>query len=381
MSEVPTPTHESRLHMSPSLRPLGETALEGAAHEPGAIPERPSRLSGDLARRSAGVPESGGVTTPSLPLSPPERPASRLKGSLALGANRDEQTTSSSVPGPVSGDKRGRLGGDLAERARIVSGSRDKDRRVSAPSTEASPSRLSGDLARGAGSNAPMSYLRKLTEKKGPYTWGKLLSGETPLSEGGVELDTKYCMRAAGVENDSRAMSFGGAVKGPNYRELDATRPTERYKFYHSFADRTRGTAYLTELIERASEQGLSMTMKTMDHAYDGANVYTYHPDKMAALVREVYPKYQDAFFSTEHFLQGPIDGVDPAHIGWVQEPKASQGSHSSRMGRLGAVLDTEGLNESAYQAGCEVAGVRPDQPWLLNDASLEQVAHTVAAR
>jgi hypothetical protein len=43
-------------------------------------------------------------------------------------------------------------------------------------------------------------------------------------------------------------------------------------------------------------------------------------------------------------------------------------------MGELGKALDVQGLNEEAYRAGCDAAGVLPASPWLLNEASLQMV-------
>jgi hypothetical protein len=174
-------------------------------------------------------------------------------------------------------------------------------------------------------------------------------------------------------------LSLGGAVAGPDYAALKREHPADRYKFYHSIQDFEGGQAYLTELIKRASEQRLSMTMKTFDHSYDSANVYTYHPNEMAALISEVYPSYKDAFLDTEHFLQGKVKDIEPNHVGWVQEPSFNDvGSHSARMGRLGESLDQYGLNEDAYRLGCDAAGVVAASPWLLNEAAVQDVvAHS----
>ena len=263
----------------------------------------------------------------------------------------------------------GRLSGDLVTGAKAAEAS----------STEASSAvsrhgRLRGNLLERAGVGRAMGYLRGLEDKRAGHSWRDTLSGETPLSEGGVPLDTKHCIRAAGVKVDG-SVSFGGAIAGPDYKKLQRDDPAGRYKFYHSFSDRVRGEAYLTELVGRANELGLSMALKSFDHAYDGANVYTHDPTQMATLVEELYPKYKDAFLSTEHFLQGPLGGVDPEHIGWVQEPGSGIDSHSGRMGKLGSVLDAQGLGENAYRVGCQAAGVRPEAPWLLNDASLAELS------
>jgi hypothetical protein len=128
-------------------------------------------------------------------------------------------------------------------------------------------------------------------------------------------------------------------------------------------------TSYLIEVIKRANEQGLSLNLKSFDHAYDSANIYTYHFREMQTIIADVYADHAPAFGSTEHFLQGTIPGVRADHIGWVQEPILGYAryTHSERMGQLGAVLDREGLSQAAYEAGCAHAGVQPDQPWLLS--------------
>ncbi len=202
-------------------------------------------------------------------------------------------------------------------------------------------------------------------------SWARLLSGDIPeVSGGGVHPRVSEAIKRAGVAVDiKRSMGHKVIDTGAHYDALKRDHPTERYQFYHSFADSDAATDYLADLLERANERGISISLKTYDHAYDGINVYTYHFKELQEIIQEIYNEHQAAWGSTEHFLQGPIEGVDPNHIGWVQEPVAglSHLSHSGRMGRLGAVIDAQGLNEGSYLAGCAAAGVRPDTPWLLS--------------
>lgn len=102
------------------------------------------------------------------------------------------------------------------------------------------------------------------------------------------------------------------------------------------------GDQWFTEIAASARAQGLSLTCKTFDHAYDSLNLYTYHASQLAAILAAVYPLYaaRGLFHATPHFLQGVLPGINPDHIGWVQEPAAAYDSHSGRMGRIGRSLD-----------------------------------------
>lgn len=217
-----------------------------------------------------------------------------------------------------------------------------------------------------------LEYLHGLAElglEKG-VGWESLLSGETLGSniEPSAIVSEKGALARAGSEHDKSALTLGAALKGPDYGALKEKYPRDRYKFYHSIIDKEHGEAYLAELFQLAKKSGLSLTTKVFDHAYDNPNLYTWHPNELAQIIAEVYPKYIDAFGETEHFLQGPLVGVNQKHIGWVQEPVASLelDSHSGRMGQIGRELDAHGLSEEAYRKGCEAAGVRPEAPWLL---------------
>lgn len=241
---------------------------------------------------------------------------------------------------------------------------------------------LSGERSRRARIEKIVEHLRGLEQLRhqptGDYSWQKLLAGEVDeVSGGGVHPNSKLCVINAGAHLAKGVFSLGGSIEsGADYKKLAAEHPTQRYKFYHSLGDLAQSEAYLTEVIRQADERGLSLTMKSFDHAYDGINLYTFHFQELREIVAETYKHYPDAFMSTEHFLQGDIRGIDPRHIGWVQEPIAGLGhqSHSGRMGQVGTALDEAGVTADAYMAGCEAAGVMPDMPWLLNPAYEQQL-------
>lgn len=215
-----------------------------------------------------------------------------------------------------------------------------------------------------------IAQLREKSAKPALRNWHRLLEGNIlEVSGGVVSPDLKRSIARSKFERDQKhTLGHQFIDTGVDYERLKRNHPTERYKFYHSFGDSDAATNYLTDVINRAGEQGISMSIKSYDHAYDGVNIYTYHFQEMQQIVQEVYASHLAAWGSTEHFLQGVVPGVDPSHIGWVQEPVAglSALSHSGRMGALGRSLDSNGLSEDSYVSGCAKACVRPDQPWLL---------------
>ena len=208
---------------------------------------------------------------------------------------------------------------------------------------------LRGAAIREQGIKERFTYLRSIQNLAGKWGWSRLLSGENPdVSSGGVRLHEKRCIEKAGAEIDKSVVGFGVVKTDADYKGLAAKHPTKHYKFYHSFRDEQLGETYVAEVIKKAVEQGLSVSLKSFDHDFDGMNIYTYHFQQMEAIIREVYPRYKEAFYDAEHFLQGGIEDINPKHIGWVQEPIAAAGgrSHSGRMSIVGATLDSQGLSE-----------------------------------
>lgn len=224
-----------------------------------------------------------------------------------------------------------------------------------------------------------LEYLQALKERVGSAAsrWQELLSGDNVEVSGRrlVSPNIPRAIRQAGAEQ-ARVMSIHKYVEtGVDYKDLTAQRPTKRYKFYHSFSDAERATGYVTAVVAAAKEADISLSMKSFDHEYDGVNFYTYHFRELDEIIKNTYPEYQDAFGSTEHFLQGPVEGVDSTHIGWAQEPvRGGDHSHSGRMGLIGEALDRGGISEASYREGCAAAGVRPDYPWLLTAEYEQQV-------
>lgn len=246
---------------------------------------------------------------------------------------------------------------------------------------------LSGERARRVEIEKRISYLSAIDHLRlqgdTTYSWERLLSGEIPeVSAGGAHPQSKLCIARAGARVAKSVLSFGGAVDtGVDYKALATSLPTQRYKFYHSFRDQSRANEYLTAIIKQSHLTGLSLNMKSFDHAYDGINLYTHHYSQLLSIINSTYPNFADAFLETEHFLQGSVASVNPRHIGWVQEPVAGLGhrSHSERMRQVGRALDAGGLDETAYLQGCADARVRPETPWLLT-AEYEQELQAKAA-
>lgn len=244
------------------------------------------------------------------------------------------------------------------------------------------------EKSREEGLSARMSYLARVDSLRRRASgriasWRELLSGEvSEVSGGGVHPNSKASLKKAGGEMDKSIPSLHTYVKtGVDYRKLRAEHPAERYKFYHSFANQEAAEAYLADVMAAAIEQGISMSTKSFDHAYDGINIYTYHHSQMQEIIKAAYQRHPEAWGATEHFLQAEIDGVNPSHIGWAQEPDSTTKglSHSGRMGKIGAAIDAAGgLSEDAYLAGCTDAGVRPEAPWLLTP-KYQRELHAVA--
>lgn len=161
---------------------------------------------------------------------------------------------------------------------------------------------------------------------------------------------------------------------GVDVGKLVETRPNDRFKFYLSLDTSTpqkqaRAIEFLQKVHESAAEQGLSMLTKTEDHTYDNCDLYTWEPEQMATTLSGLYQEYPDIWLDTEHPLQGDIYGVDPMHIGFVQEPigGVKGNSHSTRMGKLGEALDAG----ASFEDACASASVMPEAPWLVAPAAL----------
>jgi hypothetical protein len=247
-------------------------------------------------------------------------------------------------------------------------------------------SRLSGRLLYEQQVKANVEYLQGLqamASDAGSYR--HLLSGESSYSEppqGQSIISDKRVFKELGAL-DRTYLTFGAALAGPDYTDLKRSHPNERFKFYSSFdltspAKAELGTQWLADVAGRAHAQGLSLTTKSFDHAYDSLNLYTWHPAELAAIVTDLYPTYaaQGLYNATPHFLQGSLPGVNPDHIGFAQEPVTGWPpevglSHSARMGALGGMIDEhlgagQALDAQLYTEAAMAVGVNPAQPYLI---------------
>jgi len=165
-------------------------------------------------------------------------------------------------------------------------------------------SRVGGTLMqRERAVRANIDYLhrmRGMAREAGSYF--ALLSGESHVSDvptgQGVIADNRILNRMGA--QDKTYLTFGTALAGPDYEALKAQHPNDRYKFYSSFdltsPDKVAlGNQWFSDVAERA----------------------------LAGIITELYPSYaaQGLYNSTPHFFQGSLQGVDPDHIGFVQEP------------------------------------------------------------
>jgi hypothetical protein len=237
-----------------------------------------------------------------------------------------------------------------------------------------------------------LNSLREQAHQAGSYR--NLLSGESSYSEppaGQGEISDKKILSQKGLL-DRRVPAFGGVLLVPgqngepgiDYKKLKAETPEDQYKFYSSFNLSTArgnelGNQWFSEVVDRASESRISLKTKSFDHAYDSLNLYTWHPEQLTGILQELYPRYLGAglYNDTPHFFQGAIDGINPDHVGYVQEPACGwpvKGhSFSSRMGLLGGALDdrpNELITPERFIEAAAVAGVDPARPYLIDPSA-----------
>lgn len=224
-----------------------------------------------------------------------------------------------------------------------------------------------------------LKSLQDLVAEAGSFQ--ALLSGESPVSyvsEGEMAVPQAITLQKLGIF--TKHSNHVGVSSGADYESLQRTKPYDRYKFYSSFDLTTPekaelGTEWFSRVAQTAHERELSLTVKRADHAYDSLNLYTWHPEGVAAIVQELYPEFEACglYRETPHFFQGEIEGINSNHVGFVQEPIAaySTGSHSTRMSYLGQKIDTElakgrDLNETLFTEAAQEAGVDPLYPYIL---------------
>lgn len=233
--------------------------------------------------------------------------------------------------------------------------------------------------------SARISYLNEtvapLAQEYGGF--GIVLGGSSPLSIEKESIGLNTSKFAKDPENnykldpDLRGKTFAKAWNtGADLNTLMREAPNDRYKFYLSLdlsspQNMERAQEMFGKLLELAKADKISFFSKIEDHTYDNPDLYTWDREKLEAVIKNLYNQYPDIWKTTHHFFQAPIDGVDPMHVGWVQEPIGGKNgtSHSSRMGLLGKTIDVSGksvVDSEAYKQACKDASVRPDAPWLI---------------
>ncbi|MBF0491747.1 MAG: hypothetical protein HQM15_03105 [Deltaproteobacteria bacterium] len=238
-----------------------------------------------------------------------------------------------------------------------------------------------------------IEYLRSLKPLVDQYgSYAAVLGGESAYScEGAFQLDTQFLLDE-GFALGRRPLRKGQRLRvnvgslwetGCDWASVENAR---YYKFYLSLdlssSEQLReAQSFLRELLIECKKQKLSLRTKALDHVYDSCNLYTYHREAMAAIIQRLYKKYPRVWKSTEHFFQGPLEGVNPQHMGYVEESGigsalrasgAVDSSHSGRMARLGAYLDQELakgriLDEQLFREAAQSAKQKPDEPWLID--------------
>jgi hypothetical protein len=212
-------------------------------------------------------------------------------------------------------------------------------------------------------------------------SFGLVLGGNISELSGGTDIVNFPKARAGrhyDTEKHGRISYRKGMAQawetGANIDQLITEVPNDRYKFYLSLdtADPAKSdqiVKFLQAVHDRAREKGAAMLTKTEDHTYDSVDLYTWSPVEMADILGELYNEYPTIWNSTEHPLQGEISGIDPSHIGFVQEPigGTSGDSHSTRMAKLGTALD----NGVSFEEACKGASVLPEAPWLIDPSAL----------
>jgi hypothetical protein len=186
-----------------------------------------------------------------------------------------------------------------------------------------------------------------------------------------------------------RSAPFSFARRWNTGRDIDwlaSKFPEGRCKFYLSLQldtpeRRRAGEAFARDLVTECAKRQLSLETKCQDHLYDSCNVYTWDRPAMEKLIAELVDRHRDAgiFRSVPRSFQCAVDGVDAQYVGWVQEPRGGHHvgddevglAHSSRMRRLGTVLDEviasgNPIDVDAWTQACAAAGVRPEEPWLI---------------
>ncbi len=308
-----------------------------------ANPDNPPRLMEELARYSRGIGDDTVVTDEDRILPTPDSVRSK-----------SEEVESAW----------------LRQRAAAQEASNRIEGRDIAPTAEESFARLTD------------SSLGALVKKHGEFK--NVLSGE--VAEMMLRYSLKPKIRGAhrydtskhGMIPKENGLSFP-IETGANVAKLIEENPDGRFKFYLSLnletpEQQAQAQEFIAKVWEQAAEQGIAMLTKTESHSYDSCDIYTWNPEEMAAIIAGLHDQYPDIWLESEHPLQGQIAGVEPMHVGFVQEPimGLDGDAHSARMAHVGEFLD-EALASGAeltpglFAAACKAIGVKPEAPWLID--------------
>ena len=216
---------------------------------------------------------------------------------------------------------------------------------------------------------------KQLAAKEGE-SLSKVMAGESRINDKKFNFQTPDAVRGKYIRHnpDQRVRTSGEFYTGRDTVWSDAQFPLVNYKFYLSFdtgspKKKAAADAFITELVERCARDGIVLDTKSFDHDYDSYNLYTSDLIDMTRLAKELYKKYKHTgiFYTAQRYFQCSIDGIDPSHIAWVQEPTGGWNgtSHSVRMGQLGGYIE----NGLSFEDACHKVGVQPWAPWLVNEA------------
>lgn len=160
-------------------------------------------------------------------------------------------------------------------------------------------------------------------------SFATVLSGMSPSG-----LDNAYYINPYSFKNDPRykyVLQNNRSIAipwntGSDLQTLNDTRPNDRWKFYLSLQlpgeqGKAKGLAFFEDLLMLATKNQISLMTKTEDHNYDSCDIFTWDPKEMQKVLQELYLTHPDIWQSVPHFFQGQVPGIDPNHIGFVQEP------------------------------------------------------------
>lgn len=233
---------------------------------------------------------------------------------------------------------------------------------------------------------------RRYIESGIANSFAELLSGSVPAvsqpPEGQGAIPIRDILKQMGVHHEFYVPHQSGSTYNfqcaGDYNKVAQPAPMDGLKVYLSLDLSTPeklevGSEFYRALVEAMLEADTFFTAKHWSHAYDALLLYTHNLTTTAVLLADLYKAYQERglFLATEHFLQAPLAGIHPDHAGWVHEPLIvggvrredgrALGSHSMRLGDLGAHLDVHGLSPASYEEGASPAGIDPAQPHMID--------------